>query len=644
MKSEQKYVIDVVIPAHAIGPVLADTVLSVFAQGQHHFDLRCMVVVDGCPLIETTAGILDDLGGSGCFDLEVIYKKAGGVVSARNVAIEHILQKSIRADFVLFLDGDDILTQNYIKESIDAINETSAPEDKEIGWAYTDQFNFGNVTRWIQYPTIMWSARFSQNNFSQMSSLISTKILEAGLRFDPQFNLGIEDWDFWCGAVRLGFLGAHVTDSYVLYRRLVGSRSSKNRSNDGFTRFILSQKHQLDSYEFATNDASIFPRYGAFVSNFALRALAQHLDIPKDVCFNNDPTEIAQFFNKLALRARYRGDGILDKPYVPEIIIVDAYGSNASVSDSLMFALEHLFMMNGDLSFVAVHTTYESKFLICAPDRLYMENGHRKKTQICSDIQVSGKCGLGEMSPTSRIKDTYLAASAAKFIESAPQIIKNNRGGIQKYVVGDQSSSIYTLYNKTLGYLPFFPRNFPVNSKQAAIVIPSDGFDIDLKLFRTHLEELSSQFDVHLVIAFAQTVNTNFLNAIFRIFGKKRVHYLHDKFLGLATSIKRNFNGVALTADNDNWVKYSAGLFSYFDQVVNFGILAITPALNLVKYSKCIKCIYVPNANNQWVSEIEYLCAYRDTYDSIHACKDWTISAAAMGVREQSLDILTIET
>ena len=218
-------IVDVVVPIYGIGPVLADTLISVLNQSKENLKIRCLAVVDGCPL-QSTRDILDDLSAVYPEDLEVLYCRNSGVVGARNAAIQRLLTYSEPSTYTLFFDGDDILSENYIEVSVDELEK--AP--KNVGWVYADQFHFGDKRHWVRYPTIMWPSRFALNNLSQPSCLIRTEIIEKGARFDPLYNLGIEDWDFWSTAIGMGYSGIHTEKTFVYYRRLAGSRSSFNLS------------------------------------------------------------------------------------------------------------------------------------------------------------------------------------------------------------------------------------------------------------------------------------------------------------------------------------------------------------------------------------------------------------------------------
>lgn len=658
------YLVDVIVPVYGIGPVMVDTVLSVFDQQDSSFRLRCVVVVDGCPMIATTSGLLTDLAASGAYDLEVIYQKNGGVISARNTAIDHIMSKTERSDFVLFLDGDDLLGPGYVKASIQAILDTPAPPGKEIGWAYADQFHFGDKTHWVQYPTRMWGARFAQNNFSQPSSLILTKLLEDGLRFDPQFNLGIEDWDFWCGAVRHGYVGAYVEDSYVFYRRLIGSRSSFNRSNDGLTRFRMALKHGLDSHAFVTDGAEIFPRFGLLATSAADLALADQLDIPADVRFGlteipdtsqtPDPEQLlARFFGRLAPQLRYRTGGILDAPYTPQLILLGASGDTAALERSHLFAAEHLFVYHPQLAALECRLPSGGQVLIAAPTRLYNRNGRLKPQIDCAALDIrhgaEPALNLEHEADTETVGQVLSAASAdlvAVLRARAPKSMSRAQRGFARNVVGTQLSHISDFYRTSLGYLPLWllPGETP-DQARAAFVLPADGQGVSWDQLEDMVTERETAGDTPYCVLL-QSRNTDparaaaFRERLGTVFFASRTLTLFDIFAPNPYVDNQFYNGTPLDNDRKDWVAYATGALSHFSTIVNFGQTPITMALASLKTSRRTQNIYVPNPRNRRVDEIEHLCAFLTTYALIQEEDDtWRSEAAGLGVREASLAV-----
>jgi len=101
----------IIIPAYKVEGYVAETVRSVLAQTCA--DLECIAVDDGSP--DGTGRVLDELAREDA-RLRVIHKVNGGVSSARNAGIE-----TAQGEWLLFLDGDDILAPNTLAVLSDAM-------------------------------------------------------------------------------------------------------------------------------------------------------------------------------------------------------------------------------------------------------------------------------------------------------------------------------------------------------------------------------------------------------------------------------------------------------------------------------------------------------------------------------------------
>lgn len=636
------HLVDVIIPVHAIGPVMADTVLSVFAQQGKGIRLRCLVVVDGCPMMETTSALLTDLSGAGDHEFEVIYQKNSGVVGARNTAIRHIMGHTERADFVLFLDGDDLLAPNYIAESIAAITGATPPDGRRAGWAYADQFHFGDVTHWTQYPTRMWPARFAQNNLSQPSSLISIDLLEAGLRFDPRFNLGIEDWDFWCSAVNSGFTGVHVRNSYVFYRRLTGSRSSFNRSNDGLTRFYMANKHGLNSHAFITTDAGVFPRAGALIATAEDTALADRLEIPASVRFAAASKKALKVFGgRLAVRSRYRHDGVLDYPYTPALMVLATQGDTTPVDRSVLFAAEHMFKAEPDLVFIEIRTGDSDGVLLGASDRFYERAGRRKPAPKHRVMVLDPQAGLHPGADPRDMAAGFQAVTQ-RLMDHLPSHLPRAQKWLTLNIVGTQLSTHADFFTAALGYLPLWPTRAEAGGPtRAGFVLPADGQGVDhgaLARLMAACQAKGYRPMAVLVLPGSQGLDPAFHTDIAARFGAQGVITMHDVLSPNPNARDQAYNGVPLKQSEHARIAYLTGVLSHFGKIVNFGVLDATIALAGLKAARRTENIYVPSPANPRMEEIEHLCAFLTVYAHIDTDDiAWVQEAAGLGVRETTL-------
>lgn len=364
--------VGIIIPVFKIGPILSDTLKSLYDQARDGIDLRFVLVIDGCPYSAATRDLLNDYLYGSPFPIEVCFKKNEGVSVARNFGLDRLLNSSPDVEYVLFFDADDLAPPAYIKKSISAL-QRETPENVRAGWAYADQLQFGAASQWVRYPRFILNSRFTVNNVSQPTSLVTRELIDAGVRFDENLKAGIEDWEFWFSAATAGFEGAYVPDSYIKYRRLAGSRSSVNRANDAYTKFYLRTKHanSYKSRSLLQKEYARAPRY-AFWNSQAKSFL---LDSVRDEV-SRTAASIRDVTNSLLARWRYQDqDAYIDAPYFPDLIVIGYIESKGSVG--MLFNAERQLIANGEavaglvVGVNAVTGQENPKFLVLRASRVF---------------------------------------------------------------------------------------------------------------------------------------------------------------------------------------------------------------------------------------------------------------------------------
>ena len=142
----------------------------------------------------------------------VYWRRNGGLSAARNTGISIALERFPTLEAVYFLDADNRLGPCAFGIALGRI------ERNEADILYPDLTNFG--LRGAQDT----SGRFSlsallRGNYVEAGSLVSTRVLRWGLRFDETLREGYEDWDFWLRAASAGFRLAHEGTLGLQYRR-----------------------------------------------------------------------------------------------------------------------------------------------------------------------------------------------------------------------------------------------------------------------------------------------------------------------------------------------------------------------------------------------------------------------------------------
>lgn len=127
-------------------------------------------------------------------------------------------------NLVIPLDADDALSPTYLEMTAHAI---AAGADLAYGGVH----RFGAETKTTNAPP--FDAReLGVENFLPVATLFRREIFDATGGFRPDLDdLGLEDWEFWVHAVKLGACGQAVNGCWHLYRRHAsGSRNTMRRS------------------------------------------------------------------------------------------------------------------------------------------------------------------------------------------------------------------------------------------------------------------------------------------------------------------------------------------------------------------------------------------------------------------------------
>ncbi len=111
--------ISVIVPVYNVKPYLEKCVNSLLKQSYSNYEI--LLVDDGST---DDAGILCDKFAETSKKVTVIHKKNGGLSDARNVGIGHA-----KGMYVVFVDGDDFVSEHYLKTLINIVKEN----DAEIG-------------------------------------------------------------------------------------------------------------------------------------------------------------------------------------------------------------------------------------------------------------------------------------------------------------------------------------------------------------------------------------------------------------------------------------------------------------------------------------------------------------------------------
>jgi glycosyltransferase involved in cell wall biosynthesis len=223
---ELKPLVSVITPCFNQGRYLEEAINSLL--GQTYFNWECIIINDGSS--DDTEKIALDLVTKDN-RLKYIFQDHKGVSAARNNAI---LESS--GKYILPLDADDLISQNYIEEGV-----TTLEEDDEINIVYCAAEKFGLQNgiwdnrnfdlKIMAYENMIFStALFRRSDWDRVGGY--EDLLEVG-----------EDWDLWLSIIETGGKVVKLPFTGFYYR--VHERSkirTHNWETHDFLDFIL-KKH-----------------------------------------------------------------------------------------------------------------------------------------------------------------------------------------------------------------------------------------------------------------------------------------------------------------------------------------------------------------------------------------------------------------
>ena len=316
--------ISIVIPVWH-HPVLVDeAVLSCIGQSGDNYHI--ILINDGCDLEQTRMaleGWLARYPGK----ITLLTQPNQGLSAARNTGIDHAL-KDPSCEAVFFLDADNVLDPHAV-----ALFEKLLDREPEAGWFYPQVDMFGMEVNYSNGQS--WAlSRLASINCSDAGSLVRRAVFERGLRFDTDFRIGFEDWDFWLGAVRLGFIGSPVNESFFRYRKRPESMVASANRKDVLLRGQLREKHKwlYGSARLPEAWGREYPRF-AIIDSEGKPAIGSNPAAPQPLLMDEF---IAEFYNQRANPAESRFPPML--VFCRAGVVEDL--ARAKILDSCFYQLE----------------------------------------------------------------------------------------------------------------------------------------------------------------------------------------------------------------------------------------------------------------------------------------------------------------
>ncbi len=194
----------VIIPCYRQEEYLPESVGSVLAQTRRVDEI--LIVDDGSDTPDKTSQL--EAIARRDPHIRILSQENSGLASARNRGIAETT-----AEFILPLDADDALEPRFIERCLTVLEETPG-----LGFVYTWVRCFGAENYIWQCPPFE-PERLLQRNLLTATALYRRVMWESAGGYDPAFDKGIEDWDFWITAYEKGWPGACVPEVLFNYRQ-----------------------------------------------------------------------------------------------------------------------------------------------------------------------------------------------------------------------------------------------------------------------------------------------------------------------------------------------------------------------------------------------------------------------------------------
>lgn len=221
------YKLSTVIPCFNHGEFLAEAVGSVTALQRDDVEL---VVVDDGSTDQKTREEMDRLASQG---IRVIRQENKGLAAARNAGI-----LASKGEYILPLDADNRVRHGYIENGIRILDA-----NPHIGVVYGDAEYIGMRTgRWHVGP--FERDRLLRWNYIDACAVYRRSVWEQNRGYDGTMPVqGLEDWDFWLGALEHGWQFAYVPEVFFDYRQAEASMIKRTKGYESQVEEFIMRKH-----------------------------------------------------------------------------------------------------------------------------------------------------------------------------------------------------------------------------------------------------------------------------------------------------------------------------------------------------------------------------------------------------------------
>lgn len=177
--------ISIIVPCYNQAQFLSECIESVLAQTYSNWE--CIIVNDGSP--DDTENIALEWAAKDN-RIKYIYKENGGLCSARNAGIS-----SAEGEWILPLDADDKIGEEYLFKSMDTIKSNS-----NVGIIYANANYFGEKNGIWALPAYDFKTLLRGNMIYCSAFYKREDWMKVG-GYDTNMKNGWEDWEFWINLI-----------------------------------------------------------------------------------------------------------------------------------------------------------------------------------------------------------------------------------------------------------------------------------------------------------------------------------------------------------------------------------------------------------------------------------------------------------
>ena len=220
--------VSVIIPCYNQQKYIGQTLDSVLTQTFEDYEI--IVINDGST--DDSLTIIESYVSRFDGKLHILNQKNQGVVSARNNGVE-----KAKGKWIFPLDGDDKIAPTCLEK----LYAVATAGKGDVIYCLIRSFGAKDECIYFEEPTMLNMCRSNQ---VCASALYRKSDFERYGGYDPSFNDGLEDWDFWLNFIADDKKFYKVDDILLFYRITENSRtSSVNREKKKEIRHRLKKKY-----------------------------------------------------------------------------------------------------------------------------------------------------------------------------------------------------------------------------------------------------------------------------------------------------------------------------------------------------------------------------------------------------------------